>query len=142
MAHPPPQPGQVIRYAYLWWNEGRTGREEGIKDRPCGVVLTRIAESGRTIVYVLPITHTPPMNEEDGIEIPQATKRRLGLDAERSWIVTTEFNRFTWPGPDIRPTASGDYLYGYMPEKLMRLVLDQVKKRARDNSLKAVTRTE
>ena len=142
MAHPPPQPGQVIRYAYLWWNEGRTGRKEGIKDRPCGVVLTRIAESGRTIVYVLPITHTPPMNEKDGIEIPQATKRRIGLDAERSWIVTTEFNRFTWPGPANRPTASGDYLYGYMPEKLMRLVLDQVKKRARDNSLKAVTRTE
>jgi hypothetical protein len=142
MAHPPPQPGQVIRYSYLWWNEGRTGREEGIKDRPCGVVLTRIAESGRTIVYVLPITHTPPMKEEDGIEIPQATKRRLGLDAEQSWIITTEFNRFTWPGPDIRPTASGDYLYGVLPEKLMRLVLDQVKKRARDKSLRAVPRTE
>jgi hypothetical protein len=142
MAHPPTQPGQVIRYAYLWWNEARTGRQEGIKDRPCGVVLTRIAESGHTVVYVLPITHTAPMKEEDGIEIPQATKRRLGLDAERSWIVTTEFNRFTWPGPDIRPTAAGDYLYGYMPEKLMHLILDQVKKRARDNSLKAVTRTE
>ncbi|HTY50525.1 MAG TPA: hypothetical protein VMB48_12625 [Steroidobacteraceae bacterium] len=82
------------------------------------------------------------MNEEDGIEIPQATKRRLDLDAERSWIVTTEFNRFTWPGPDIRPTASGDYLYGVLPEKLMRLVLDQVKKRARDKSLRAVPRTE
>ena len=142
MAHPPPQPGQVIRYAYLWWNEARTGREEGAKDRPCGVVLTQIAESGHTIVYVLPITHTPPMKEEDGIEIPQATKRRLGLDAERSWIITTEFNRFTWPGPDVRPTASGDYLYGVVPEKLMRLVLDQVKKRARDKSLRAVPRTE
>ena len=82
------------------------------------------------------------MKEEDGIEIPPATKRRLGLDAERSWIITTEFNRFTWPGPDIRPTASGDYLYGYLPEKLMRLVLEHVKKHARDKLLKAVTRTE
>jgi hypothetical protein len=142
MAHPPPQAGQIIRYAYLWWNEARTGREEGVKDRPCGVVLTRVTESGHTIVYVLPITHTPPTKEEDGIEIPQATKRRLGLDSEQSWIVTTEFNRFTWPGPDIRPTASGDYLYGYLPEKLMRLVLDQVRNRARDKLLKAVTRTE
>ena len=85
MPLPPPQPGQVIRYAYLWWNEARTGREDGVKDRPCGVVLTRVTEPGQSTVYVLPITHTPPMNEEDGIEIPQATKRRLGLDAEQSW---------------------------------------------------------
>jgi hypothetical protein len=142
MALPLPQPGQVIRYAYLWWNEARTSREDGVKDRPCGVILTRITKSGQTIAYVLPITHTPPLKEEDGIEIPQATKRRLGLDIERSWIVTTEFNRFTWPGPDIRPTASGDYVYGYLPETLMRLVSDQVKKHARDKLLKTVTRTE
>jgi hypothetical protein len=105
MALPLPQPGQVIRYAYLWWSEARVGRE-------------------------------------DGIEIPLPTKRRLGLDAERSWIVTTELNQSTWPGPDIRPTTSGEYLYGYLPEKLMRLVLEQVKKRAREKLLKAVTRTE
>lgn len=91
---------------------------------------------------MLPITHTPPLKEEDGIKIPQATKRRLGLDAERSWIVTIEFNRFTWRGPDIRPTASGDYVYGYLPETLMRLVLDQVKKHARDKLLKTTIRTE
>ena len=85
---------------------------------------------------------TLPLSDEDGIEIPLPTKRRLGLDAERSWIVTTELNQFTWPGPDIRPTTSGEYLYGYLPEKLMRLVLEQVKKRAREKLLNAVTRTE
>jgi hypothetical protein len=42
-----------------------------------------------------------------------------GIDTDRSWIITTELNRFAWPGPDIRPTASGDYIYGYLPEKLM-----------------------
>jgi hypothetical protein len=47
-------------------------------------VLTRITDAGRTVAYVLPITHTPPLKEEDGVEIPQATKRRLGLDIERS----------------------------------------------------------
>ena len=137
-----PQPGQVIRYAYLWWSEARVGREDGAKDRPCGVILTRITNAGNTVAYVLPITHTPPLEDEDGIEIPQATKRRLGLDAERSWIITTELNQFAWPGPDIKPRASGEYLYGYLPEKLMRLVLDQVRKHARDKQLKAVTRTE
>lgn len=142
MAQSLPQPGQVIRYAYLWWNEARAGREHGVKDRPCGVILTRISKAGNTVAYVLPITHTPPLNNEDGIEIPQSTKRRLGLDAERSWIVTTELNQFAWPGPDLRPTASGDYLYGYLPEKLMRVVLEQVRQHARGKLLKTVTRTE
>jgi len=94
MAQPLPQPGQVIRYAYLWWNEARVGREHGAKDRPCGVILTRVTKAGYTVAYVLPITHTPPLKNEDGIEISQATKRRLGLDAEPSWIITTELNRF------------------------------------------------
>jgi hypothetical protein len=105
-------------------------------------VLTQTTGSVHTVVYVLPISHTRPLADEDGIEIPQPTKRRLGLDAERSWIITTELNRFTWPGPDIRPTPSGEYIYGYLPEKLMRLVLDQVKQRARDKRLKTTPRTE
>jgi hypothetical protein len=51
-------------------------------------------------------------------------------------------NGLAWPGPDIRPTATGEYSYGYLPEKLMLLVLDQVKKHARDKQLNTVTRTE
>jgi hypothetical protein len=142
MALLPPQPGQVIRYAYLRWNEARVGREGSTNDRPYGIILTRVAKSGNTIAYVLPITHAPPLNDEDGIEIPAVTKQRLRLDAERSWIITTELNQFTWPGPDLRPTPSGEYLYGYLPERLMRLVLDQMKKRARDKQLKTVPRSE
>ena len=37
--------------------------------------------------------------------IVAATKRRLGLDDARSWIMVTEGNRFAWPGPDLRPIA-------------------------------------
>ena len=118
------------------------GREDAASDRPCGIILTRVAKSGTTIAYVLPITHTPPLSDEDGLEIPGATKQRLRLNAERSWIITTELNQFTWPGPDLRPAPSGEYLYGYLPEKLMRLVLDQVKKHARDKQLKTIPRNE
>jgi hypothetical protein len=53
----------VIRYAYLWWNEARVGRDDGVKDRPCGIVLTRQTKQGHTMVYLLPITHTPPLHE-------------------------------------------------------------------------------
>jgi hypothetical protein len=31
---PKPEPGLVIRYSYLWHDEHRQGREEGVKDRP------------------------------------------------------------------------------------------------------------
>jgi hypothetical protein len=63
---------------------------------------------------MLPI-HTPPQDPEAGIEIPRATKHRLGMDTERSWIITTELSRFVWPGPDIRALPSGEYSYGYLP---------------------------
>ncbi|MGB8693278.1 MAG: hypothetical protein WCD08_07210, partial [Steroidobacteraceae bacterium] len=97
MALPLPQSGQVIRYAYLWWSEARVGRDHGVKDRPCGILLTRVTKAGDIVAYIVPITHTQPLKDEAGIEIPPATKRRLGLDAKRSWIITTELNRFSWP---------------------------------------------
>lgn len=140
MALEQPRPGQVIHYSYLWWNEARRGRSEGAKDRPCGVVLTRTTQAHTTLVYVLPITHSPPQTPEAGIEIPPATKRRLGFDAARSWIITTEFNRFVWPGPDIRALPSGEYSYGYLPAKLLRVTLEQVRVHANEQRLQPVDR--
>jgi hypothetical protein len=36
------------------------------------------------------VTHSPPADPSAAVELPQETKRRLGLDAERSWIVVSE----------------------------------------------------
>jgi hypothetical protein len=50
-----------------------------------------------------------------------ATKRRLGLDDERSWVVLHKVNRFLWPGPDLRPARPGDaatVAYGQLPYAL------------------------
>lgn len=127
MAFPFPVPGLVIRYAYLWRGEHERGQEEGTKDRPCAVLLSVTEATGGRTVVVLPITHTPPRHEAEAIEIPPATKRRLGLDDERSWIVLTEANRFTWPGPDLRPQRPGDaasIAYGELPGELFRRVRD------------------
>ena len=91
MAFPPPVPGLVIRYSYLWADEHTRGREEGVKDRPCAIVLVVGGE------------------------------RRLGLDDARSWVALTEANRFVWPGPDLRPLAPGDagtVAYGLLPYAL------------------------
>jgi mRNA-degrading endonuclease toxin of MazEF toxin-antitoxin module len=115
----------VIRYAYLWRREHELGLEEGAKDRPCAVLLAVTDEAGDRKVIVLPVTHTLPRDLAFAVEIPATTKRRLGLDDQRSWILATEANRFTWPGPDLRPMKSGDattVVYGELPAALFRQV--------------------
>lgn len=125
MPLPVPVPGLVIRYSFLWSHEAKTGSEDGSKDRPCAVLLTTTTKNGEQIVTVLPVTHTPPSDERLAVEIPTATKQRLGLDDARSWIVLSEANRFQWPGPDLRPIArggAGDVAYGLLPAALYELV--------------------
>ena len=120
-----PVPGLVIRYSFLWSHEARAGAEEGSKDRPCAVLLTAVTRSGSHIVTVLPITHRAPEDPRLGVEIPAATKRRLGLDGDRSWIILSEANRFSWPGPDIRTvpdSPGGTIAYGLLPAALYDLV--------------------
>lgn len=121
MTFPTPAPGLVIRYSYLWRGEHLRGQEEGVKDRPCAVLLAITDDEGEQKVIVLPVTHIPPNDPAHGVEIPAATKRRLGLDDERSWIIVSEGNRFAWPGPDLRPTKSGDptsVALGLLPKAL------------------------
>lgn len=125
MAWPSPRPGLVIRYSYLWAREHARGQEEGVKDRPCAIILVTALEDGDEVVTVLPITHSPPHDPALAIEIPQSTKVRLGLDAERSWVVLSEINRFVWPGPDLRPRVTGELdsvVYGELPYSLFETI--------------------
>ena len=125
MQIPEPVPGLVIRYAYLWSHEAKAGLEEGSKDRPCAVLLAATAKSGAKVVTVLPVTHTPPADERLAVEIPAATKARLGLDDARSWVNCSELNHFQWPGPDLRPVPgdpSGEVAYGMLPASLYETI--------------------
>ncbi len=116
MVLPTPHPGLVVSYAYLWSDEARRGRDEGVKDRPCAIVVARRLAEGKVIVTVVPVTHSPPSNPDAAIEMPPALKAHLGLDGERSWIILSEYNEFLWPGPDLRPTArNGGFVYGVLP---------------------------
>lgn len=146
MPLPDPQPGLVIRYAYLWRSEEARGREEGAKDRPCAVVLTTKRDGDRLIVVVAPITHASPHDPRAAIEIPAAVKARLRLDDERSWIITNEVNVFTWPGPDLRPVDPGDralgFAHGYLPRGLAKAMIDGVREQMREGLAKIVRRDE
>ena len=87
MSLPEPEIGLVIHYSYLWADEHVAGAEEGLKDRPCAIVAARRAVEGKIVVTAFPITHTPPFDPRDAVELPAAPKTHLGLDDERSWGV-------------------------------------------------------
>lgn len=132
----PPRVGAVIRYSYLWADEAERGREEGSKDRPCAIVIAVQTEGGGRLFYVLPITHSPPRVEDLAVELPPATKQRLGLDDARSWIVTRELNRFTWPGPDIRPDSDGEAVLGILPASLIEQAIANLRAHASKGRLR------
>lgn len=101
-------------------------------------------EEGDTTVTVVPVTHTPPANPDDAVEIPAPTKQRLGLD-DAPWIVVSEVKRFVLPGPDLRPVPRAEpdrFDYGLLPPSIFRQVKQRLAACAAARRLKAVRRTE
>jgi hypothetical protein len=140
---PDPFPGLVLNYSYLWHDQHRKGMEEGVKDRPCVVVLSVAREHGETVVTVAPVTHIAPRFPGEAIEIPAVTKARLGLDHQRSWVVIGEVNRFLWPGHDLRPISGSGralYDYGVLPPRLFRQIRDGIVHMAHLQKVKMVPR--
>jgi hypothetical protein len=71
-------------------------------------------------VRVAPVTHSQPQDLRTAYELPEAVKRHLDLDGERSWVVLDEVNEFAWPGYDLRllPRSGNQYAYGFLPPRL------------------------
>lgn len=135
----------VIRYSYLWRREAQLGREEGVKIRPCAIILVILDQADRPLVRVLPITHAPPDDLADSLELPAITKQRLGLDAERSWVVLSEANDFLWPGPDLHflpGQGPESAVIGRLPPGFLKLLRERLEKRRRQRLVTAVRRTE
>jgi hypothetical protein len=126
LAFSEPQVGLVINYSFLWPEQAVSGQEEGTKDRPCAIILTTETKDGEHSVLVVPITHSPPSDMTKAVEIPAATKRRLGLDDLPSWAVTDCLNKFIWPGPDVRPVSPGNIAFGFLPKALTEKLIQQV----------------
>lgn len=144
MALPDPHPGLVISYSYLWADEAEAGKEDGVKDRPCAIVVARQMADDTTVVTVVPITHTAPDENTAAIEIPAVLKSHLGLDDLPSWVVVSEVNEFVWPGVDLRAIANTDpkeYSYGVIPPGFFNTIKQALLQSARAK-LSRVTRTE
>ena len=144
MTWPTPQPGLVIRYSYLWHWEWVEGELEHQTSSACALILAVQDGTEGPRVFALPIVHTPPADGQTAIELPAALKVRLGLNAERSWIVLDEFNDFTWPGPDLRllpgkgPESAA---YGLLPPRLFRAVRERFLATIRTKQAARVART-
>lgn len=144
MSIPDPKIGLVINFSFLWGDEARRGVTEGIKDRPCIIIGLKEAAIDTTVL-VAPITHRPP-SQEANIEIPAPVKAHLGLDDQRSWIVTSEVNRFTWwRSPDLRPITRGQgdgFVFGMAPENLTKKAREQVRTYTLDRTLTVTGRDD
>lgn len=127
MKLPVPEQGLVIRYSYLWRREDRKGRAEGLKDRPCLIMLVERLEAGLRVM-VAPITHSEPEPEDIAVGMPAPVRANLGLDADAQWVVLDEVNQFIWPGFDLRPLPrnAGRPDYGYLPPKLFDRLRDRL----------------
>ena len=138
---PTPKRGLVINYSYLWHREAQTGAEEGRKDRPCAIVLA--TEDNRVIVA--PITHQQPVEGTRAIEIPPQLKKSLGLDHERSWVVTNDVNYFIWPGSDLRPVSRREpdkIAYGVLPPNFTKQIVEDVRTQMQRRQTKSVNRDD
>ncbi len=106
------------------------------------VVLATQEAGDRLRVLVAPVTHSPPDDAATAIEMPANVKLDLGLDRERSWIMTNEINSFRWPGPDIRVLDDGTPFYGAVPDWLFLRVREGVGDWVARSEMRVTRRTE
>lgn len=144
MSFPAPVPGLVIRYSFLWSKDKAAGAVERSKERPCAIVVATERDDGGIIALVVPITHSPPENPEDSIEVPPAVRKSLGLDDEQQWVRLDELNAFGWPGYDLRPVPGkkAKYDYGMLPKDLYLEVQKGILKRNLAKKVKTTSRDD
>ena len=119
MGLPEPKPGLVIRYDYLWTREAALGRDQD-KDRPVCLVAASDSAATPRFVVILPITHTAPVGDAVGIEIPPRVRQAIGLDDAPSWVIVSEHNVDEWPNGGLAPVPGrpGKLDYGFIPPRL------------------------
>jgi hypothetical protein len=129
---PDPVPGLIVSYA-----SGPGGGRQGpaLRRRPGCPPRGR-----QRLATAEPITHAPPRHPEKAIELPAATKRRLGLYDAQSWIVATEMNRFSGRDCALFQASRAAFAYGTLPRQLMLKLRDRFAELHRDQRFRMVSR--
>lgn len=98
--------GLVVRYEYLWHRRSAAAVTVDKEHPACVVAIFRRDGSPDDTVVYLPISHTPPADDEEGIELPASVKARAGLDSAPQWVLVSECNLDVWPF-DLRALPGG-----------------------------------
>ena len=118
MALPDPTPGLIVRYDYLWSREAAAGQDYG-KERPACLVAASDPAALPRFVVLLPVTHSRPRDDAEGVEIPPKVRAHLGLDDEPCWVIVSEYNVDNWPTAGLAPLpGTGAFAYGFLPPAL------------------------
>jgi hypothetical protein len=133
--------GLIVRYEYLWHRRSALARTAD-KDHPaCVVAIFRRDDRPGDFVIYLPILHTSPSGDEEGIELPADAKARAGLDSAPQWVLISECNVDAWPY-DLRalPGRPDIFHYGHLPPRMFRLIRDRFVERYRAKRIGLVNR--
>lgn len=106
-------------------------------------MVARGRERGPADVTLVPITSRPPDDASRALELPARVIERLGLPAARCWAaILDEFNRFGWPGFDLRPVPgrAGRFDYGLLPPRFFAELIDRIRDLGRARRVLGVRR--
>jgi hypothetical protein len=122
--------GLVIRCEYFWAADAGK-RVNASQDHPALVIAVN-QQQDKTIVAILPITHTRPEPPDTGIALSAATKKAAGLDDAPQWVIVNQGNQIIWP-ESIRqiPGRPGVFHYGYVPGAAFAIIFEHARQAAR-----------
>ncbi|OHV60214.1 hypothetical protein LCM4577_18670 [Mesorhizobium sp. LCM 4577] len=128
------EPGDLLRYYYLWARQADAGEESGRKARPvCIVVRTPTAPAA---LFLFPLTSQQPDATRTYIAISEIECRRGGLDFP-SWLILDEYNRVrTDEAYDLVSTKP----IGSFSPAFVRKIAGLIKEAANQRRLRGVVR--
>jgi hypothetical protein len=127
-------PGDVVRFFYLWARQAEAGEESGRKARPVCVVVRTKAVPGA--LFLFPITSQEPSPSRPCFAIPEIECRRGGI-ASPAWLILDEYNRVEIDRAYDFESAAPIGAFG---AAFMRLIAERIKVIAAQRRLRGVTR--
>lgn len=132
--------GLIVLYEYVWHDRRHAPTAD--KDHPaCVIASFRKEGSDDDFVVYLPISHSPPGDDDAAVELSDHAKKRAGLDAAPQWVLISECNIDIWP-QDLRslPRQPGRFHFGHLPPSEFRKLRDLFVARYREKKVRRVLR--
>lgn len=127
------EPGDIVRFFYLWARQAEAGEESGRKARPvCVVVKTQSAPKA---LFLFPITSGAPEPARASLAIPEIECRRGGISCP-AWIILDEYNRVEIERADDFESMTPIGAFG---AAFMRRMAERIKAAAAQRRLRSVT---